>query len=88
MTQSIRATLAQRIAADVTAGRQPDPDTLQQYYEITAPKPPATRKRYGAPLRNFRLDDEHWARVNAAAERNDTTASDVLRELVDTLPPA
>lgn len=88
MTGPILDTLAKRIAADVAAGRTPDPATLTEYQQRTAPKPRSTRKQYGAPMRNFRLDDEHWARVNAAAARKDTSASDVLRDLIDTLPPA
>lgn len=88
MTGPILESLAKRIAADVAAGRTPDPATLAEYQQRTAPKPRSTRKQYGAPMRNFRLDDERWARVNAAAARADTTASDVLRELVDTLPEA
>lgn len=88
MTEPTLQALAKRIAADVAAGRTPDPAAVLEYNARTAPKPRATAKRYGAPLRNFRVDDDLWARVESAAARRDTTASDVIRDLIDTLPEA
>ena len=35
------------------------------------------------PLRSFRLDDERWDRLLFAAEDNNTTISEILRELID-----
>jgi hypothetical protein len=76
---------------------QPTPELLALIAQIverngpptTRPNPKRRRPGTGSnPMRNFRLDDERWARVTAAAGRKQTTASDVLRELVDTLPPA
>ena len=35
------------------------------------------------PLRSFRLDDERCDRLLFAAEDNNTTISEILRELID-----
>ena len=35
------------------------------------------------PLRNFRCDDKRWNRLTFAAEDNNTTISEILRELID-----
>jgi predicted DNA-binding ribbon-helix-helix protein len=47
---------------------------------------PEVRAYRGAPMRSFRLEDEVWARVQAEAARRETSASDVLRALAETLP--
>jgi len=35
------------------------------------------------PLRSLRIDDMRWERLHVAAENNDTTISEILRELID-----
>ena len=35
------------------------------------------------PLRSLRIDDERWDRLLAKAEDEGTTASEVLRKLID-----
>ena len=35
------------------------------------------------PLRSLRIDDERWDRLLFAAEDNNTTISEILRELID-----
>jgi hypothetical protein len=88
MTEPIIQALAKRIAADVAAGREPQLADVQEYNRRTAPKPPSTRKQYGAPLRNFRIDNDRWARVETAAARSQTSAAAIIRDLIDTLPDA
>ncbi len=35
------------------------------------------------PLRSLRIDDQRWDRLLIAAEDNNTTISEILRELID-----
>ena len=35
------------------------------------------------PLRSLRIDDMRWERLRVAAENNNTTISEILRQLID-----
>ncbi len=41
----------------------------------------------GTPVRTFRLDQEHWTRLQAHADTHGVTASDAIRDLIDAYTP-
>lgn len=83
------AALAERIAATVAEGHQPDPELLAQYRALVSPPPVAapTAKAGRRPLRNFRLDEDTWTDVVLLAELTDRNASDVIRDALAAYVP-